>query len=117
MISLKIVDNDIVFNDQNELELISGPEEQAQSIERILSTNVSEFFLNADFGFNYALLQQKNVPENYIRLGLIEAITQDARVKTVQDLKIAVNNATRSATIQFKVLLIDGNTVESEVVV
>lgn len=115
MISLKLINNDLVIDGQNKFEMISGNEEQAQSCERTLTTNKNEWFLNKSFGLDYELLHQKTINENYLRLGIIEALTIDKRVKSILDLKIVVDSAERKADITFKILLNDGKTVESVV--
>lgn len=115
MFSLKVINNDLVFDGQNKLEMIRDNDEIAQSCERTLTTNKKEWFLNKDFGLDYELLHQKTLNENYLRVGIIEALTIDPRVKTILNLSITADETNRTAEISFKIILNDGTTVESEV--
>lgn len=110
-----IKNDDIVFNEQNELKMISGNDEKAQSIQRTMTTNLKEFFLNERFGFDYRLLQQKTINKNYLRLGINDATTFDSEIKGIDNLTVSEPTAVRNATIGFKVLLKNGATIESEV--
>ncbi len=115
MFSLKTVNNDLVFDGQNKLIMIRDNDEIAQSCERTLTTNKKEWFLNKDFGLDYELLHQKTLNENYLRVGIIEALTIDPRVKTILNLAIIADETNRTAQISFKIILNDGTTVKSEV--
>ena len=117
MISLKLINNDLVFDGQNKLLMISDNDELAQSCERTLTTNKNEWFLNKDFGLDYNLLHQKTINEDYLRIGIIEALTIDKRVKTILDLTIVADDEKRTALISFKIIKNDGTTVESEVLI
>lgn len=115
MFSLKIINNDLVFDGQNKLEMIRDNDDVAQSCERTLTTNKKEWFLNKYFGLDYDLLHQKTINENYLRVGIIEALTIDPRVKTILELNIVVDDQNRTAEISFKIILNDGQIIESEV--
>ena len=110
-----IKNNDLMFDNQGELIMIDGGLEESQSIERLLTANVNEFFLEITHGFDYSVLQTKQHDNNLIRLGLIDAITQDARVDNITNLVINLNNATRVLNVDFKILLKSGNVVEGAV--
>lgn len=110
-----IKDNDLVLDNQGEIAMVEGDQEQVQSIKRLLTANINEFFLEITHGFDYSLLKTKQPDNNLIRLGLIDAITQDTRVDNISNLIINLDNATRKLTVNFKILLKTGNTVESEV--
>lgn len=109
------MDDDIVFDNQGELVMVDGKEEEAQSIERIFTANVKEFFLDPDHGFDYDLLKSKHPDRNLIRLGLITAATQDDRVKSVSLTTFDFSNTARTINIGFKIYTKTGNTIESEV--
>jgi hypothetical protein len=117
MISFLIENDDIVFNEQNDLMMITGNEEKAQSIQRTMTTNLKEFFLNERFGFDYRLFQQKTINKNYLRLGINDAITIDSDIKSIDNLTVSEPTADRNVLIGFRVLLKDGTTIESEVTV
>lgn len=115
MKTLKIVNNDLVFNKNGELEMVEGREEEAQSIERIFSTNIKEFFLDPEHGFDYGVLKVKKPDQNTLRLALINAATQDQRVKTANLLVFKLGQEKRKAVIEFKLKMKNGSTIESEV--
>jgi len=115
MRTFKLVDGDLVFDNNGDLVMVEGKEEEAQSLERIFSANVKEFFLDPDHGFDFDLLKTKRPDKNLIRLGLITAATQDERVKSVKDATIDFDNTARSLAIGFKIITKTGNTIESEV--
>lgn len=115
MISFLIENDDIVFNEQNELKMITGNDEKAQSIQRTMTTNLKEFFLNERFGFDYRLLQQKTINKNYLRMGINDAVTIDPDIKSIDNLTVSEPTPERTASISFRVLLKDGTTIESEV--
>jgi hypothetical protein len=115
MISFLIENDDIVFNEQNELKIISGNEEKAQSIQRTVTTNLKEFFLNERFGFDYRLLQQKTINKSYLRMGINGAVTFDSDIKSIDSLTVSEPTADRNVSIGFRVQLKDGTTIESEV--
>ena len=115
MISFLIENDDIVFNEQNELKMITGNDEKAQSIQRTMTTNLKEFFLNERFGFDYRLLQQKTINKNYLRMGINDAITIDPEIKGIDSLTVSEPTPERTASIGLRVLLKDGTSIESEV--
>lgn len=115
MKTFKIINDDLLFDSSGNLVMVEGKEEEAQSIERIFSTNINEFFLNSDHGFDYEALKVKNPDHNLIRLALISAATQDKRVKTASLTAIDLNESERSAAIRFGITMKSGNIIESEV--
>lgn len=116
MISLLLQDNDIAFDNQGNLMTVEGKAEEAQSIERLLTTRVKEFFLNPAMGFDYAVIQDKNPDYNAIRLALIDCITQDRRVISVTDILFALDSETRQLSVSFK-FKTDLGIITSEVVI
>jgi hypothetical protein len=115
MISFLIENDDLVFNEQNELKMITGNDEKAQSIQRTMTTNLKEFFLNERFGFDYRILQQKTINKNYLRMGINDAVTIDPDIKSIDNLTVSGPTPERTASIIFRVLLKDGTSIESEV--
>lgn len=115
MRTFKIIDGDLVFDNQGELVMVEGKEEEAQSIERIFSANAKEFLLDPAHGFDFNLLQTKRPDKNLIRLGLIEAATKDERIKTVTGMSIDFDKGTRKVSISCKIITKTGNALESEV--
>ena len=116
MISFLIQDDDLVFDGQGNLLMVERKEEEAQSIERLLTTRVNEFFLNPAMGFDYSVLDAKSPDYNAIRLALIECITQDKRVLSVTGITFNLDNETRQLSVNFNFTTNSG-TITSEVII
>lgn len=116
MISFLIQDDDLVFDGQGNLLMVEGREEEAQSIERLLTTRVKEFFLNPAMGFDYSVLGSKSPDYNAIRLALIDCITQDKRVLSVTGITFNLDNETRQLSVNFNFTTTSG-IITSEVII
>lgn len=117
MKTFKIVSNDLVFDGQNNLVMADGHDEEAQSIERILTTNTGEWFLNILHGFNYNEIHGKGKTKEGIKLALIEAISQEPRVKDIEFIDVKINSQYRTLEVKFNILMKSGNYVSGEEVV
>jgi hypothetical protein len=117
MKTFKIEDGDILFDGQNNIAMTYGKNEEVQSIERVLTTNLNEWFLNAEHGFDYSVVQTKQVDEEGIRLEIIRAISQDPRVQEVEEINLQFERQNRKLNINFKVKMQDGTINEGQVVV
>lgn len=91
MKTFKIHNDDLVFDEQNNLVMVEGVDEVAQSIERTLTTNLNEWFLDIEFGLDYSAIIGKGKNIEDIRLSILDAIYQDERVSAVEleDIKIS----------------------------
>lgn len=117
MKTFKIANDDLMFDGQNNLVMVEGSEEEAQSIERTLTTNNGEWFLNILHGLNYAEIQGKGKTKEDIKLSLIEAIYQEPRVEDIEFIDVRINNQYRTLEVKFNVLMKSGNYVSVEEVV
>jgi hypothetical protein len=106
--TFKIEDNDIIFDAHNNLIMVDETDEQLQSIERIMTTNINEWFLDSEFGFDYSLIQTKQFNIELIRLGLIDAVLQDSRVIEVLNIDIEFINIERKIIINFEFITSEG---------
>ena len=84
MKTFKIVNGDLVFDGQGNLVMVEGEDEIAQSIERVLTTNKGEWFLNLEHGLDYQEIQGKGRDVEGIKLAITEAILQEGRVSEVE---------------------------------
>lgn len=112
MINLKIVDGDLVLDGQNNLEMVEDEYETAQSIERTLTTQAGEWFLNPEFGLAYEYIRGKNVDLDRAKLEIVKAITQDDRVETVESVGIEVDRKTRKTKINFACKMKNGDLIQ-----
>lgn len=114
MKTFKIIDGDITFDGQNDIAMVEGEEEEAQCIERALSTNEGEWFLNILHGLNRKVIQTKGIDEESIRLELMKTISQEERVAEIQELDLQFEKRVRKLHIYFKVRMHSGNTLQGE---
>lgn len=112
MITFKIKDDDLVFNGQNDLVMVDGEDEEVQCINRIITTQLSEWLLDPEHGFEYGYIRGKNVDIDRAKLELTKAIMQETRVERVESLDISIDNQKRKVTISFKCVMINGNTIQ-----
>lgn len=116
MRTLKISNNDLIFNETGNLEMVEDIDEKLQSIERILTTNTNEWFLNIFHGLNYNEIQGKGKDIESIRLAIIEAVYQDPRVTNIDYINIHIDTIHRYLTVNFNFLM-DGETIQGDEVV
>jgi len=116
MKTFKIVNGDLVFDGQGNLVIVKGKEEIGQSIERILTTNIGEWFLNLEHGLDYSAIQGKGRDEEGIQLALAEAILQEERVSEVERIDLFLDKD-RHLKINVTVRLQEGDNLQiSEVI-
>lgn len=111
MRGLQIVNDDIV--------LVNGDFQMLEddvlvAVERLLTTNLTEFFLDLDMGLEYDVIQRKNYNADEIKQAISDCVMQEERVKSVSDINIEVVG--RKAPISFK-FATEKETMESEVVI
>lgn len=117
MKTLKITDGDLIFDGQNNLIMVEDQEEETQSIERVLTTNQGEWFLNTLYGLNYNEIQGKGKTKEGIKLALIEAISQEPRVQDIEFLDVDINSRDRKLKVTFNISMQSGNLIAGEEVI
>jgi hypothetical protein len=115
MQSPKLVNGDIVFDDNGDLVMVEGAEEVAQCCEIALGTNINEWFLNPDMGIKFSAFQGKDVSEEEMREQIRHGLFQEPRIKTVESIEFARNEKARTLLIQFVVTTNEGERIENEV--
>jgi len=114
MFSLLLKDGDIVI-DEGELQLVEGADELAQCVDVTLNINQGEWFFNRNAGIDRSKTHGKSTDAE-ARNEVIQGISQETRVNTIDELKIDSNRADRTRDIYFEVSSDEG-TVESEVTI
>lgn len=114
MRTLKIVNGDIIFDEQRNLMMVEGREEEMQSIERLLTTNIEEWFLNIEHGLDYRKLQKKGISDEEIHLTVMHALAQEERIQEVESIDIVRNEKDRTVAIGFKCVMKSGEEVTGE---
>lgn len=112
MRTFKIVNDDIIFDDTGNIEMVEGEEAEKQALERLFTTNAGEWFLNVLHGLEYDKIQGKGIPDEQIRLAFMKAIAQEPNVEEIQDIIIEKNNQERITRITVRCKMKSGNVVE-----
>ena len=92
MRNFKLNDGDLVLNAENNLEMISSNDEIGQCIERVLTTNKNEWFLDLSMGLEFSAIWGKGSTENIIKQTITEAILQVEEVDYVKYINIKLSN-------------------------
>lgn len=95
MKAFKVDDKGDLIIENGDLVMIDGDEEIAQSMERRLSTNKNEWFLDLDFGLDYEAIRGKGVTRDRVELAITEAIYQDERIEDAALIVNEVDNSSR----------------------
>jgi len=93
--------NDIELDGSNEIKMVDGDDELVQSVRLIITTNLGEWFLNPEYGFDRFAVLGKGVEHDIIVDSLYQAILQEKRVQRVENVTIDVDNKNRKLLIEF----------------
>lgn len=110
--TFKIIDGDISFDKTGNIEMVEGEEAEKQALERLFTTNVGEWFLNAVHGLEYGEIQGKDITDEQIRLAFMKAVAQEPSVEEIEDINIERNNQKRTVRITVRCRMKRGNVVE-----
>lgn len=112
MISPKIVDGDIVIDENGDIVMVEGGEELAQSVRSILETRKGEFFLETDHGLSFDNILGKQLKKMEARDDIIEAVSQEPRVAAVTDVVFTDDRKARKRSVKITIQKEDGSQVE-----
>lgn len=115
MKTLALTDDGDLLLENGDFKLIEGVLEVKQVLTISLSTNLKEWFLNPDLGLDFIKLLEKPTDEE-IRSEIIRVIGQEERVELINDVQIVQDRKLRKLSIKYDVQLIDGQTLNEEVV-
>lgn len=104
-----------LFDGQNALVMVSEDDELMQCVQQIITTNLGEWFLNPNIGWDrFNTLGQKPNEERTIN-DLIEAIiTGEPRIAAVEEVVLIYDRPGRHLVIQYTVVKNDGTELEGE---
>lgn len=94
---------------------ISGDAELAQSVENALLTAKGEWFLDEEHGLERDALLGKGFNEGEATDAIIEAVTQDERIASVEDILFTFNRQTRTLTVSMKLRKTEDEVIDLEV--
>lgn len=95
MKTFKVDDKGDLIIQDGDLVIIEGNDEIIQSIERRLSTNQGEWFLDTEFGLDYESIRGKDVTKEKAELVITEAVYQDERIEDTAILDFSFDNRLR----------------------
>ncbi|PAE96784.1 DUF2634 domain-containing protein [Shouchella clausii] len=87
MKTLKLKDGDLCF-ENNEMQMVEGDKELAQSVAMILQTRKGEFQLEPEHGMERENLLGKAFDEELLRYDVVEAIAQEERISALEDMAV-----------------------------
>lgn len=106
---------DLDLDGQNNIRMIEGDDELVQCVMIAMRTNKGEWFLNPDHGFNRSVVQTKRYDEAMVSDEVYEAVLQEDRIVTIDELKFDYDRQTRQLKVDFKFSKEDGEMVEGVV--
>ncbi len=111
MKGLQIHNSDIIL-EQGDFKLIP---DILTAIERLLTTNKTEFMLNLNMGLDYDIIRRKQYNIDSIKTAIRDCVLQEPRVSDVYDIQVEVDG--RSVYIKFKFSADNGEEYQSEVTI
>ncbi|MCA0980246.1 DUF2634 domain-containing protein [Exiguobacterium aestuarii] len=114
MKDLKLKDGDLVIW-ENDVSLVDGKEEVAQSLLNAVGTNIGEFQLEPDMGIEFFNILGKGVTKEDIQAEVFAGLSQEERVETVDEISVSIDSLERKTSIDFTVTTVEGDIIESEV--
>lgn len=111
MKTLKLVDGDLNFDSNKELEMVSDDEEFIQSLEMIIKITLGEFFLDETVGTRKDNMLTKQFDEELAHADLVEALMQEDRVGEVSSVVFTQDKKKRILSVDLELKKTDGLTV------
>ncbi|MFX3616215.1 MAG: DUF2634 domain-containing protein [Sporolactobacillus sp.] len=112
MRGFKLVNGDLSFKN-NELEMIEGLDEIAQSLFIIVQTRLGEFYLDETVGTDQSALLAKQFDEDAAHDAIVEALMEDDRVEEVADIEFTQTGRTLSVSFTVQTTTGDPVTVDN----
>ncbi len=109
MKGLIIQQGDIILQDGD----FNLREDILTAVERLLTTNKSEFMLNLNMGLDYDIIRKKQYNIDEIKTAITECVIQEPRVTDVYDIQVDVEG--REVYIRFKFRATNGDDYQSEI--
>lgn len=106
---------DLDLDAQNSIRMVEGDDELVQCVGLTIKTNKNEWFLNPDHGFKRSVVQTKKYDEAEVNVELYDAVLQESRVDTIEDVTFVYDKANRRLSVDFKFTKQDGEIVEGVV--
>lgn len=106
---------DIAMDGQNNMRMVEDDDELVQCIGLTVKTNKKEWFLNPDHGFNRSVVQRKRFDQAEVNVELYDAVLQEDRVDTIEDVAFDYDKINRHLKVDFSFKKQSGETVRGVV--
>lgn len=116
MESLKLVNGDLVFAN-DELQMVSGPDELAQCCAAELGTNKGEWFLDPDMGIRFDRFNGKSPDPGEMADEIREGLYRTGRIDSVEDVTVIQDKVNRKQVVSFVATSTGGDQLASGVTV
>jgi hypothetical protein len=116
MFAPKLINGDLVL-ENGDLALVSGGEELAQCCQITLGSNRGEWWFNPEAGLDFDVLLGKGIDEEMVHDAIREALLQEERIVSVDELIVTLDRKARSSVVSFTATGRDGETIQEEVIV
>lgn len=107
--------NDIVMDGQNNFKMVEGDDELVQCVRLTIQANKEEWFLNPDHGFRRSVVQAKKYDPAEVNVELYDAVLQEDRVDSVEDVTFDYNKTSRHLDVDFNFKKPDGSVIVGRV--
>ncbi|MBD8498365.1 DUF2634 domain-containing protein [Paenibacillus arenosi] len=107
-------EGDIVL-EQGNVKWVEGREELAQAVRVRLGTRLGESFFTPEMGIDHELLIGQPFDEDQMREIVLEALADEERISSVDEINIQYDKASRTADIHVAMTSIEGEEVEVDV--
>ncbi|AIQ31631.1 hypothetical protein P40081_28470 [Paenibacillus sp. FSL P4-0081] len=114
MLTLKLDDTGDIVLASGQLQMVSGPEEIAQSCRLILGVQKGEWFLNPELGIDHRKFLGKGVSRDELQDEIMSGLLQEPRVQTVDSITFEVDRKLRRLVISFTATGTDGEIITAE---
>lgn len=116
MKTFKIENGDLVIDKSRNILMVEGKDELRQSIERILTTKLNEYFLNIELGLDYDAITGKGITKNDVEIAIRDAVFQEERVDDIDFINISFDDRNRKLYIKFDIIIDNENIEGIEVI-
>lgn len=94
-------DGDLEFDSNGELKMVNRKDELIQEVRVTIQTNLGEWFLDPEIGFDYSTVLVKKPDYEMIRSVLTDAIMQVDRIDRVDTIDFNFDRSERNLSIHF----------------
>ncbi|ETT45213.1 hypothetical protein C162_21793 [Paenibacillus sp. FSL R7-269] len=114
MFTIKLDDTGDIALQSGQLQMISGPDEIAQSCRLILGVQKGEWFLNPELGIDHKKFLGKGVSRDEMQDEIISGLLQEPRIQSVDAIEFSFNRQLRQLIVSFTATGTNGEVITME---